>query len=474
MFNPLQYFEFGKQSNVCVPNTLLTNLLHSYDFEETSGLVATDGTGNYDGVISGGVTLGGTGIVENSYDYDGVNGTVNFNNNLDITSYPFSVKLWFYVDALATEVVLSGSPVSSYSGITILPLADGRIIIRFGDGTGLNAPNRLDYVTTGITYATGWNHIVVNVTDFSTLGIYVNNINYSYTVNTGSATSLDFAQSVYSLMSFGNSSFWSGKVDQFRVWNRLLTVGEIDYSYNTELGGQSDITPCFIGSAPEEAQPLVETTNKGIGGNNTSDIINRLADVNSANGDLVILMVGTNDWRHPTASKRRTTAQYETNLTTIVQSLKANGSDVLMMSFPPILQAESDYVCAFYGEASGCDSDATGDQFRAKIPLVATAESVMYFDMWQEWENVGQPTELVSSYIQNFAILGSNDGVHPTATGADFIAEKIKDYYISNTLSYTNIVCLGDSITFGQGLTGAGTNTGDTYPSKLKEKLNTI
>lgn len=212
--------------------------------------------------------------------------------------------------------------------------------------------------------------------------------------------------------------------------------------------------------------------NMGVNGNNTSDVISRLSTVNAVTADLVILMIGTNDWRHPTSGKRRTPTQYKDNLVTIVQSLKANGSDVLIMDFPPIVEEESDYVCAFYSEPSGCDVNATADAFRAKIVEVVTEESIYHLDLNQEFITIGQPTNLETSYMINTANSGSPDGVHFNPVGANFVAEKIRGFLVDNMLSYNKIVCLGDSITAGDGLTGEGTASGDTYPAKLKELLN--
>jgi len=226
-----------------------------------------------------------------------------------------------------------------------------------------------------------------------------------------------------------------------------------------------NINPGFV-------PPSTTVVNMGVNGDNTSDIIARLSTINAQLGNLVILLVGVNDWRHPTSTKRRTPTQYQTNLTTLVQSFKANGSAVLMMNIMPILNQESDYVCPFYGQSSGCDANSTGDQFRVKVPLVATSESVMYLDLNQKFIDIGQPTYTIDSYLENALNSGSTDGVHPRPIGALYIAQKVNEYLVSNSLHYNKIVCVGDSITYGDGLTGAGTVTGDTYPSQLKILLN--
>lgn len=67
---------------------------------------------------------------------------------------------------------------------------------------------------------------------------------------------------------------------------------------------------------------------------------------------------------------------------------------------------------------------------------------------------------------------GSADGVHPRPIGATFIAEKIAEYLNANNLTYNRIVCVGDSITAGDGLVGVGTSVDETYPAQLKLLLN--
>lgn len=216
----------------------------------------------------------------------------------------------------------------------------------------------------------------------------------------------------------------------------------------------------------------VEVYNKGVNGNNTSDVIARMTDVNSVNGDLAILMIGYNDWRHPTSTKRRTPTQYKTNLTTIITSLKSNGSDVILVNFPSIEPTESDYVCPFYGLPSGCDSNATADDFRTKMLEVVTEQSIDFYDLKADFDAVGQPNYTVGSYCENALNSASIDGLHFRPIGADFCAQKLSDYILTLPTTYNKIVCVGDSQTAGDGLSGVGTTTGDTYPARLKYYIN--
>lgn len=197
-----------------------------------------------------------------------------------------------------------------------------------------------------------------------------------------------------------------------------------------------------------------------------------MTDINNVHAGLAIIQVGFNDWRHPTSGNRRTPAQYKANLLTIVQSLKANGSDVLILNMHPILPQESDYVCPYFGLSSGCDSDATGNAFRDKILEVVTAESIHYVDTHSAFVTAGQPAYNAGSYLENVFNSASIDGLHPRPNGADFIAQLIVDYMDANSMFYSKIVCLGDSVIYGDGLIGGGTNTGQTIPARLKWKLN--
>ena len=215
----------------------------------------------------------------------------------------------------------------------------------------------------------------------------------------------------------------------------------------------------------------VNVTNSGIGGDNTNKIIDRLPALANVRSDLTILMIGTNDWEQDDPTLRNTPEDYKTNLTTIVQNLKSY-SDVLILPPPPVVSEERQTTCSVYGQSTPCDVNATGQVFRDKVLEVATEESIYYLDIYQEFVNISQPTNDSSSYMINQANSGQPDGRHPTATGAEFIAQKVVDFLVANTLSYANINCVGDSITEGHDLLGEGSALGETIPAKLKDLLN--
>lgn len=61
-----------------------------------------------------------------------------------------------------------------------------------------------------------------------------------------------------------------------------------------------------------------------------------------------------------------------------------------------------------------------------------------------------------------------SDGVHLTPAGNRLLARTFFDAIAPRLDGAENIVCVGDSITFGYGNQGAGTAEGDTYPSILR------
>lgn len=93
--------------------------------------------------------------------------------------------------------------------------------------------------------------------------------------------------------------------------------------------------------------PSINIVNKGIGGNGTVDVINRLADITSTNADLYVLAIGTNDVRYQDPSKGATTPTgYADNIETIYTAL---GIDKTFVITPwPAFDRDHISVLGFY------------------------------------------------------------------------------------------------------------------------------
>ena len=59
-----------------------------------------------------------------------------------------------------------------------------------------------------------------------------------------------------------------------------------------------------------------------------------------------------------------------------------------------------------------------------------------------------------------------------TIAGNQFLGVKVAQALSSVVVSGDKIACMGDSVTFGYLMTGAGTATGNTYPGVVATTLN--
>ena len=81
------------------------------------------------------------------------------------------------------------------------------------------------------------------------------------------------------------------------------------------------------------------------------------------------------------------------------------------------------------------------------------------------------PLDRKASLLCNPANSGKKDGVHPTPEGYAVLAEIIDQAIRKNNLPTGKFLCLGDSIPYGVGVNGAGSNVGFCYPGQLAVRL---
>jgi len=196
----------------------------------------------------------------------------------------------------------------------------------------------------------------------------------------------------------------------------------------------------------------IEVINSGVGGNNTQDIINRLPQINQHNAEYAFVQCLVNNFRHPDISKRRTPAQSKIELTTIIESLKANGTTPIMVSMLPIEPIESDYVCAMFSEPSGCDIEALGNLYRDVMMEVCVEQNIDYLDAYSKFLAVNQPRYAYDSFMENVFNSASTDGVHLRPLGAKFEAVLLFAYINEKQLNATKYIYVGDSTVFCDGL----------------------
>lgn len=214
----------------------------------------------------------------------------------------------------------------------------------------------------------------------------------------------------------------------------------------------------------------ITVLNKGIGGNNSNDLLKRLdRDVLAENPDLVILMAGSNDMIN--SKKFISYATFRDNYQSLIHQLKSRGIQVVVMSPPPV---DTGYVFQRHNrQLFSQEPNAKLDSLNHLIRQLARDNEVHYIDLHQAFKAQGSPNRLSQSLIVNQANLGIPDGLHPTREGYQLIANEVYHYLNAHKLLKRNqkILCFGDSITYGAFMTGKGTTEGDTYPALLKQML---
>lgn len=212
-----------------------------------------------------------------------------------------------------------------------------------------------------------------------------------------------------------------------------------------------------------------EVINGGKGGHNTRHLLKRVdTALAESKPDLVVLMVGTNDALNSRAMVP--VDEYRKNLLELIAKFRAADAQTVLMTIVPCHGA---YVIERHGKEPFAEQSpaehvaAINDVIRE----VAAAEKLPLVDLNHLFTAIGEPGDAGSSLLRNEANSNSRDGVHPTRDGYRVIATAAFQTLEALQKKPQRVLCFGDSITFGAGMEGAGTATGDTYPGMLARLL---
>ncbi len=214
----------------------------------------------------------------------------------------------------------------------------------------------------------------------------------------------------------------------------------------------------------------VSILNKGIGGNNTFNLIERIeSDVIAENPDLVVLLVGTNDMLN--SAKMISGEKFRSNIDTLIEILKENRIEVVLMSPPPV---DTVYLFERHDRKKyNVDPNRKLNTVSRIMKEKALQHRFSFVDLFQSFQQIGIPRHNTDSLIQNENNSGARDGVHPTGRGYEKIGAEVFKVLLEEKKikKGMKIICFGDSITYGARVAGQGTASGETYPSYLKRMI---
>ena len=205
-----------------------TGLVAAFGFEENTGTSTLDssGTGN-NGTVAN-ATWSTAGRFGNALSFNGTNATVNVADaaSLDLTN-GMTVEAWVNPASLTLGrliVIKEGATDISYALMA---------------SNGANMPAGWVRTAAGTAGATGttalplntWTHVAATY-DATTIRFYVNGTQVATQARTGAITT---STNVLRIGGSAFGSYFSGLIDEVRVYNRALTAAEITTDMNTQI-----------------------------------------------------------------------------------------------------------------------------------------------------------------------------------------------------------------------------------------------
>ncbi len=236
-------------------NTTSTNTFDNLNSLPTTGLVSwwkmdgdwTDSAGTNTGTAAGGATFTTSGKIASAGSFDGVDDYVNLTgvNTLEGLNAG-TISVWF-----------KGTSVGNLYGISNSSTATDFVSLLVGASTSsytdesltfvlwrTNVEKLAMFVRKGESYYldNNWHHVVVKTGDGAN-AIYVDGVSQPITYRVGSATTNEFsnidsqnaARIGNRIYSSTNTSFFTGSIDEVKIFNRALTAAEIGAEYQRRL-----------------------------------------------------------------------------------------------------------------------------------------------------------------------------------------------------------------------------------------------
>ncbi len=194
---------------------------------------ANDESGNSNnGVITGAsLTNDRDNNAQKAYSFDGVDDQIIFPYSNDFNNFPLSFSFWVNFDDLNSAVIGNDVSDNRQSGVwfSIGQSTEtmGKIAINYGNGGTPRSSSRKTFIADRVLSTGQWYHIMGIIESLDVLRIAINGTEMEGDFS-GTATSFVHQQNDGSIgRVWDPNTFFSGKIDDLRIYNRVLSADEI-------------------------------------------------------------------------------------------------------------------------------------------------------------------------------------------------------------------------------------------------------
>jgi PKD repeat protein len=220
------------------PSETKAGLVAAYGFDETSGTQADDGSGNANHGVLSGATRVAQGKFSQALSFDGVNDwvTVNDSSSLDLTT-GMTLEAWVY--PTATLVTWPTVVMKEQTGLMTYALYGHSDT---GNPSGYIATSTEVGAHGGSKPALNtWTHLATTY-DGANLKVYVNGTQVASQAVSGAISVSSGALRIGGNAVWGGEYF-AGRIDEVRIYNRALTVSEIQSDMATAVADDTSTEP---------------------------------------------------------------------------------------------------------------------------------------------------------------------------------------------------------------------------------------
>jgi hypothetical protein len=232
--------------------TILALSINAFAQVPTNGLIgfwpfngnALDQSGNgHDGTVSGAIlTADRFGNSASAYSLDGVSNFIQFANpsTINLGTSDFTISIWIYLptNSGASDHVFGKSGADSW-------VSGNKEIYLNNNQPGFNScAQGMVYLSTQLTLMAWHNLVYVYNASLVQINIYLDNVVYDLPLNFYPAPlNPDNNTDVLYAGRTGEGDFFNGKIDDIRIYNRILTQQEITAIFYEECDLSIQITP---------------------------------------------------------------------------------------------------------------------------------------------------------------------------------------------------------------------------------------